>query len=70
VKIFGLSFLGAIFGYAIGLFGGIGLVYLLSSNAHDKDVEAVMTGFFATGPLTAVIAFVATAIYLLARRKR
>lgn len=42
-------------GYAVGLFGGIGLVYLLSSNQHDVSVEAAMTGAFVVGPLTALL---------------
>lgn len=42
-------------GYATGLFGGIGLVYLLSSNQHDRSMEAAMTGAFVVGPLTALL---------------
>lgn len=42
-------------GYFVGLFGGIGLVYLLSSNQHDQSVEAAMTGAFVVGPLTALL---------------
>ena len=41
--------------YAIGLFGGIGLVYLLSSNQHDRSIEAAMTGAFVVGLLTALL---------------
>jgi len=41
-------------GYAIGALGGGLLVSLLSSNAHDGSIEAVMTGAFVLGPLGAV----------------
>ena len=42
-------------GYVIGLFGGMGLVYQLSSNQHDRSIEAAMTGALFTGPLTALL---------------
>lgn len=42
-------------GYLVGLFGGIGLVYLLSSNQHDRSMEAAMTGAFVVGPFTALL---------------
>jgi hypothetical protein len=67
MKTLGLSLLAALVGYAVGLFGGMGLVNLISSNTHDKSVEAAMTGAFFIGPLVAVIAFVATFVYLLMR---
>ena len=44
-----------LFGYAVGLFGGLGLVLLLSSNQHDRSVEAAMTGAFVVGPLTGLL---------------
>ena len=51
-------------GYVVGLFGGIGLVDLLSSNQQDRSIEAAMTGAFVIGPLTAllfaVVSFVRT----------
>ena len=68
MKTFGFSILGGVLGYAIGLFAGIGLILGLSSNTHDKSMEAVMTGFFATGPFMALAGFVATFIYLRFRR--
>jgi hypothetical protein len=49
-------------GYAIGLFGGIGLIYLLSSNQHDRSVEAAMFGAFVFGPLMALVFSVVTFI--------
>jgi len=70
VKTFGISVLGGIGGYFVGLFGGMALVSVLSSNTHDKSLEVVMTGFFVTGPLMAVIGFVGTLIFRLARSKR
>jgi hypothetical protein len=45
-------------------------VSVLSSNTHDKAMEVVMTGFFVTGPLVAVIGFVGTLIFRLAKSKR
>ena len=54
MKIFVLSLLTAVGGYLIGVGGGILLVNLLSSNPHDKSVEAAMTGAFVTGPVAAV----------------
>ena len=53
-----LGVLGAIAGYAIGLFGGMGLINLLSSNQHDRSVEAAMTGAFVVGPFMALVGFV------------
>lgn len=47
----GLGFLG----YLVGLFGGLGLVLLLSNNQHDRSMEAAMTGAFVVGPLTALL---------------
>ena len=49
--------LGGLLGYAIGAFGGGWLVSLLSSNTHDRSVEAAMTGAFVLGPLGAVVGF-------------
>jgi hypothetical protein len=65
VATFGFSFLGGIASYIIGLFGGMALVSLISSNTHDKSMEIVMTGFFVTGPILAVVGFAGTLIYRL-----
>jgi cation transporter-like permease len=54
----GLGVLGAIAGYVVGLFGGMGLVNALSSNGHDRGLEAAMTGAFVFGPLVALVGFV------------
>lgn len=54
-------------GYFVGVIGGAILVSLLS-NKHDKSVEAAMTGFFFTGPVLAVLSFIASLIYFLMKR--
>jgi uncharacterized membrane protein YfcA len=68
MKIFVLSLLTAVGGYLIGVGGGILLVNLLSSNPHDKSVEAAMTGAFVTGPVAALLSFIVTLTYLLRRK--
>jgi len=45
----------AIPAYLVGAFGGGFLVSLLSSNTHDRSIEAAMTGAFVLGPLAAAI---------------
>jgi len=50
--------LAALLGYAIGGLGGGFLVSVLSSNPHDRSVEAAMTGAFVLGPLGALVGFV------------
>lgn len=62
-----LAVLFSIGGYALGLAAGIALVHLLSTK-QDKSVEAVMTGFFFTGPLLAVLAFIGSLIYFWAAK--
>lgn len=47
--------IGMIAGYVIGAALGLALVTLFSTNAHDKNVEMVMTAAFVTGPVGAVI---------------
>ena len=70
MKTFGLLVLGGIAGYGVGLFSGMALVSVVSSNTHDKSMEVVMTGFFVTGPLMAVVGFIGTLIFRLTRSKR
>jgi hypothetical protein len=70
VKTFGLSILGGTTGYVVGLLGGMALVSMLSSKTHDKSMEVVVTGFFVTGPLSAVIGFVGTLVFRLVRSRR
>ena len=47
--------------YLAGALAGALLTSVLSSNTHDKSMEAVMTGAFYTGPLAAVLGFVLAA---------
>lgn len=47
--------------YVTGALAGGLLTTMLSSNTHDKSVEAVMTGVFYTGPVAAVLGFVLAA---------
>ena len=70
MKIFGLSVLAAIAGYLIGLFGGMFVVDMFSSNVHDKSMEAAMTGAFVFGPLMALVSAIVTVVYCLRRRKQ
>lgn len=51
-----IGLLWAVPGYLAGAFGGGYLVSVLSSNTHDRSVEAAMTGAFVLGPLGALIA--------------
>jgi uncharacterized membrane protein YeaQ/YmgE (transglycosylase-associated protein family) len=44
--------------YLIGAFGGGFLITLLSSNQHDKSLEAAMTGAFVLGPIAAIVGFI------------
>ena len=58
-----------VLGYFVGALAGCGLITAFSDNRHDRGMEAAMTGAFATGPLFAVVAFVA-ALVVLTRRRR
>jgi hypothetical protein len=48
-------------GYLIGAALGYALVSNLSSNTHDRGVEAAMTSAFVIGPLCAIAAAIAGA---------
>lgn len=50
-------------GYVTGGLIGFAAIQAMSSNTHDRDVEAAMTGAFLTGPVVAAFALVAWAIY-------
>ena len=58
----GFGVLWGIAGYLCGAFGGGWLVTQMSSNTHDRDLEAAMTGAFLIGPLVGLIAFVIGAV--------
>ena len=59
MKRFGIGVLCALGGYLIAAFAGYFLIDLLSSNTHDRSVEAAMTSAFVLGPLGAVVGFIA-----------
>jgi hypothetical protein len=50
-----LGCIGSIVCYFIAAFGGGFLISVLSSNTHDKHVEAAMTGAFVIGPMAALL---------------
>lgn len=62
------SFLGMGCGYVLAAVAGCAAVGAASPNAHDRAVEAAMTGAFLAGPLGASIGGVAG--YLLGVRGR
>lgn len=67
MKTFGVALLAAILGYIVGLFGTMAAIELVSSNTHDKSMEAAMTGAFVGGPLIALLSVIAI---LTLRRRR
>ena len=52
-----IGLLWAVPAYLLGAFGGGYFLYLLSTNQHDRSVEASMTGAFVFGPIAAVVGF-------------
>jgi hypothetical protein len=42
----------------VGAFAGGWLIATFSSNVHDRDVEAAMTGAFVIGPIAGIVGFV------------
>ena len=55
MKRLAFSVIGLGIGYILGAVAGYGLVSRSSSNAHDRPVEAAMTGAFVSGPLGAIL---------------
>lgn len=55
-------------GFAAGALIGGGLVSLVSANRHDKSLEIIMTAFFFSGPIGAVVGAVASLVTM--RRAR
>lgn len=58
MKRFGVGLLYGIGGYIVSAVVGYLLVLQLSSNSHDRDLEAAMTSAFVFGPIAAIIAFI------------
>jgi len=54
-----IGLLAACVAYVAGAFLGGWLISVASSNTHDLSVEAAMTGAFVTGPIAAIIGFIA-----------
>lgn len=48
--------LALVLGFILGAVAGYFAILLLSSNEHDRGLEAAMTAFFVFGPLGAVAA--------------
>jgi NhaP-type Na+/H+ or K+/H+ antiporter len=62
MKRFGIVLLSAVGGFLCGAFLGYALIALLSSNTHDRSVEAAMTAAFVCGPAGALVAVVAALV--------
>ena len=60
----------AVVGYIVCAFAGGMAIQALSSNRYDRETEAAMTGAFVIGPLGAIVAFFAGAVWLGRRTKR
>jgi hypothetical protein len=58
MKRFGIALLGFVAGYVIAAIVSYFLIGELSSNTHDRSVEAAMTSAFVFGPVGAVLGFV------------
>ncbi|GGN04321.1 hypothetical protein GCM10010967_44070 [Dyadobacter beijingensis] len=63
MKIFLLSLLVAFAAYLIAAVGGYYAIVKLSSNSHDKSMEASMTSAFVLGPIAAIITFIGAYFY-------
>ena len=59
----GLGLLFALAGLILAAIASYFLIMALSSNVHDRSVEAAMTSAFFFGPIGAVIGFIAGAIF-------
>ena len=55
---FGLALAYALGGYVLAAGIGYLVIQQFSSNVHDRDLEAAMTGAFVVGPIGAAVAFV------------
>jgi cation transporter-like permease len=59
----GIALLGAFTAYLLAAVAGYFLFDALSSNVHDRSVEAAMTSVFVLGPLGAIVGFVVVFIW-------
>lgn len=62
------SIAGLILGYVLAALIGYAAIMQLSSNVHDKAVEAATTAAFVVGPIGALLGLIST--WLFARRRR
>jgi hypothetical protein len=60
----GISFLWAVGSYLAGAVVGYFLITALSSNSHDRQMEASMTAAFLVGPVAAILGFIVNFIRL------
>jgi hypothetical protein len=58
MKRFGIGILGCLLGYLVAAIAGYFLIGILSSNMHDRSVEAAMTSAFVVGPIGAIVGFI------------
>jgi hypothetical protein len=58
---FGLAF--ALIAFILSAVTGYLLILALSSNVHDRSVEAAMTGAFVFGPAGALLGFIGGCIF-------
>jgi hypothetical protein len=63
------GFVGLVAGYLTGAALAATAIALLSTNTHDKDVEVVMTAFFAGGPAGALLGLVAGLLWCRSRTR-
>lgn len=69
MKTIWVGILAAVGGYVFGLFGGMVLIENVSSNTHDRSLEAAMTGAFVIGPAMAVLAVIVVLVYRISRSR-
>ncbi len=62
-------FIGIILGYAIGFAAGAVLTAVVSTNNHDKTQEIVMTAFFFTGPVGAILGILVAIVVMIIRKR-
>ena len=58
MKRFGIGVLYGVGGYLMVAVASYFLVLQLSSNGHDREIEAAMTSAFLFGPVGAIVAFI------------